>query len=97
MENMEENYAQMQLMSQAIQLQLLKGEVKWEDEVVQFFLPAVLYLTDFDWLNIIAENILVEEDEEIVKNFLAKAQSLIEVNGNSLNEAVSDKLKGMFK
>ena len=97
MENMEENYAQMQLMSQAIQLQLLKGEVKWEDEVVQFFLPAVLYLTDFDWLNIIAENILVEEDEEIVKNFLAKAQSLIEVNSNGLHEAVSDKLEGMFK
>ena len=94
---MEEDYAQMKLMSQAIQLQLLKGEVKWEDEVVQFFLPAVLYLTDFDWLNIIAENILVEEDEEIVKNFLAKAQSLIEVNSNSLNEAVSDKLEGMFK
>ena len=97
MGDMEEYYAQLQVMSQAIQLQLLKGEVKWEDEVVQFFLPAVLYLTDFDWLNIIAENILVEEDEEIVKNFLAKAQSLIEVNSNSLNEAVSDKLEGMFK
>lgn len=97
MEDMEENYAQLQLMSQAIQLQLLKGEVKWEDEVVQFFLPAVLYLTDFDWLNIIAENILVEEDEEIVKNFLTKVQALIDVNSNSLNEAVSDKLKGMFK
>ena len=97
MGDMEEYYAQLQVMSQAIQLQLLKGEVKWEDEVVQFFLPAVLYLTDFDWLNIITENILVEEDEEIVKNFLAKAQSLIEVNSNSLNEAVSDKLEGMFK
>lgn len=94
---MEDSYNEMQLLSQSIQLQLIKGELNWEDEIVQFFLPAVMYFTDFDWLNIIAENTLVEEDEKIVKNFLAKVQSLIEINSNNLNEAVSDKLEGMFK
>lgn len=94
---MEDSYSEMQLISQAIQLRLIKGELNWEDETVQFFLPAVFYFTDFDWLNIVAENTLVEEDEKVVKNFLAKVQSLIEINSNSLNEAVSDKLEGMFK
>ena len=92
---MEEAYAQSQLISKLIQMKLEMGEAKWEDEQVQFFLPVVLHLTDFDWLNIAAENMLIEEDEVIVKNFFAQLQSLMKINENGLHKSVSDILNGV--
>lgn len=38
----------------------------------------------------VAENILVEEDNEIVQNFLSKVESICEVNENNLHKVVSE-------
>lgn len=90
-------FKDMEMISTAIQLDLLKGELKWEDDVVQFFIPVALNFTDFDWLGLIAENNLIEEDAAIVKNFLAMAKSLKEVNESRLNESISDKIGRLLK
>lgn len=90
-------FKDMEMISKAIQLDLLKGELKWEDDVVQFFIPVALNFTDFDWLGLIAENNLIEEDAAIVKNFLAMAKSLKEVNEGRLNESISDKIGRLLK
>lgn len=95
--SLEKDLAEVQLMSKQIQLDLAKGELKWEDETTQFFIPVVLFHTNWEWLELIAENTLIEEDAEIVKNFLAQAQSLTEVNVGLLNEAVKEKLRRMFE
>lgn len=92
----EETYHELQLMSKQFQLDLAKGDLNWEDETIQFFLPVILYHTDFEWLKLIAENTLVEEDEEIVKNFLNMVESLVKVNTAQLNQAVEEKLKRLF-
>lgn len=91
--NEEDTYTEMQLMSKTILLALNKGELNWEDEKVQFFIPVALHFTDFDWLRVIAENALVEEDEKVVKNFLDQVEGLIKVNSAELNRQVFDKLK----
>lgn len=90
-------FKDIEMISKAIQLDLLKGELKWEDDVVQFFIPVALNFTDFDWLGLIAENNLIEEDAAIVKNFLAMAKSLKEVNEGRLNESISDKIGRLLK
>ncbi len=69
---------------------LEKGELNWEDERVQYFLPVGLFFADFDLLRVVAENILVEEDNEIVQNFLSKVESICEVNENNLHKSVSE-------
>lgn len=94
---MEDEFQELQFFSKEIQLKLAKGELTWESEEVQFFIPAVLCLTDFDWLNIIAENILIEEDEIIVKNFLDQVQGLMQVNSENLNKALEAKFKKLFE
>lgn len=94
---MENEFQELQFFSKEIQLKLAKGELTWESEEVQFFIPAVLCLTDFDWLNIIAENILIEEDEIIVKNFLDQVQGLMQVNSENLNKALEAKFKKLFE
>ena len=93
----EEDYTEMKYLSKAIQLDLAKGKLKWEDEKVQFFIPAVTFFTDWEWLELIAENTLIEEDAEIVKNFIQKAKSLSGVNAQQLDEAVKNKLKNLFE
>ena len=87
------NMMEMEIFSKQIQLDLAKGELKWEDDTVQFFIPVALALTDFDWLNLIAEHNLIEEDCKIVKNFLAMASALAKFNGERLTEDVKDKLR----
>lgn len=91
----EDTYTEMQLISKTIQLALNKGEMDWEDEKVQFFLPVALNFTDFDWLKIAAENMLIEEDEQIVKNFLEKLQALMKVNADELSMQLAEKFKKM--
>ena len=94
--SLEKDLAEVQLMSKQIQLDLAKGELKWEDETTQFFIPVVLFHTNWEWLELIAENTLIEEDAEIVKYFLAQEQSLTEVNVGLLTEAVKENLRRMF-
>ena len=74
-----------QIMSKDLQLRLLKEEVEWEDEVVQFFIPIVLKFTDFDWLKLIAEHNCIKEDEIIIKNFLEMVESLRDINEHALH------------
>ena len=93
---MMEEYDEMQLIYKDLQLELLKGNLNWEDDKIQFFLPVALHFTDFDWLKLIAENTLVEEDEKIVKNFLSMAESLKEINGSQLDYAVAEKIRKLF-
>lgn len=88
---------EVELMSKLIRAQLALGELKWDDEVVQYFIPAVLYWTNWDWLKLIAENNLTEEDATVVNNFLDMAKSLCDVNGELLSNAVANDIKGLFK
>lgn len=89
---MDEEYHEMQLISKQIQIDLLKGNRKWEDEEVQFFIPVALSFTDFDWLKLIAEHNCIKEDEEIVLNFLKQVESLKEVNKGLLEEKIVEKI-----
>ena len=95
--SLEENYEQMQLISKVIRLQLETGELDWADSRVQFFIPVVLNFTDFDWLELVAENNLVEEDAKIVKNFLKSVQTLMEVNAQLLDQSINDKVGKLFE
>ena len=90
---MEDSIGEMKYLSKCIQLDLAKGNLQWEDERVQFFIPVALYFTEFDWLHLIAENNLIEEDCQVVKNFLNMVEGLTKVNQQQLNGAVGDKLK----
>lgn len=85
---LENDLKEMQLVSSHIQLELLKGNMEWEDEKVQLFIPVVLTFTDFDWLKLIAEHICIDEDEEIVKNFLERVKALSNFNEQRLNENI---------
>lgn len=91
-----DDMAEIKIISKDLQLRLAKGELDFGDEVVQFFIPVALLFTDYEWLKIIAENTLVKEDEEIVKNFLEMAEALAKVNTANLEAAV-DKINGLFK
>ena len=83
---------EVQLESKSIQLKLAKGEITYDSDEVQFFIPVIVTEQCLEWLNLIAENTLVAEDEEIVKNFLAKAHSIRDVNKEALHQRVTDKL-----
>lgn len=93
----EDLFKDMSVISKGIQLELLKGKIEWEDDAVQFFIPVALNFTNFDWLELIAENNLIEEDAVIVKNFLAMAKSLKEVNSGRLNDEISKEIGSMLK
>ena len=93
---MTEEYNEAQLISKDIQIKLLKGELDYDDEIVQFFIPLALHFTDFDWLNIIAENTLIDEDAKVVKNFLSQTKALKEVNMRLLEASTIEKLKKLF-
>lgn len=95
--SLEQDLHEVKLMSKEYQLALAKGEVDWENEEIQFFLPVVLFHTNWDWLEIVAENILIEEDFKVVKNFLEQSKSLTEVNTGLLNQAVEEKIRKLFK
>ena len=97
MSDIEKMMGEVSLISKSLQLELAKGNLKWEDEEIQFFIPVALSFTDFDWLELIAENNLVKEDEIIVKNFLAMVKSLKNVNEGRLNENIAEKIGGLFK
>ena len=89
------NLTEYNLMSKELQLDLAKGNLSFEEETIQYFIPAVYAISDVDFLRIVAENILIEEDCKVVMEFLDKFESLASVNAQLLNEAVIDKLKRM--
>ncbi len=93
----EEEYTEMQMLSQFIKEQLKTGELKWGDEPVQFFLPVIIHFTEFDWLRLIAENALTQEDEVVVKNFLIMVEGLMEVNSQQLESQVHNKVDKLFR
>lgn len=76
---------------------LESGDMKWEDETIQFFIPLILHFTNFDWLRLIAENNLVEEDEVVVKNYLDMVQSLMKLNQEQLEQEVHKKMEKLLK
>ena len=82
--------------SKTIQLDIANGKLDFNDEMVQYFIPAIGALTDIDFLRLIAKNILVEEDCKVVMNFLDQFEALSKVNSQILNDAVADKLKDLF-
>ena len=94
---MENQLHEQEAQSKDIQLKLLKGELEWEDEKVQFFIPVALRFTDFEWLKLIAEHNCIEEDEKIIKNFLDMAESIMEINSNQLIGTVMEKMRKRFE
>ena len=91
-----QDFLELEFMSKAMQFDLEKGELNYDDEAVQYFLPVVLHFTNFDWLKIVAENTLTEEDEKIVRNFLDMVKALIEVNAEHLTKEVEGKINRLF-
>lgn len=83
-----QNCMEVELLSKQIQLDLVKGEVHWEDDIVQFFIPVILGLTDFKWLHLIAEHNLIEEDCKIVKNYLSMVEALSGINTEQLHNTI---------
>jgi len=94
---MEKAIQEGEAISKDLQLKLIKNELQWEDDKVQFFIPVILSRTDFDWLKLIAEHHCIEEDEKIIKNFLDMCESLRDVNSNALKDSVIHKMKKRFK
>lgn len=84
----------LELCSKTLQLKMLNGDASWDDQEVQFFIPVVLYFTNFEWLRLIAENHLIEEDEKIVKNFLSFCESLRDVNNQQMHNEAMKKMRG---
>ena len=95
--DMEETFTKMEVLSKTLQLKLLKGEITWDSTDVQYFIPLVLFHTNFEWLRLIAENHLIEEDEEIVKNFLSFCESLKDVNKHQMEREAVKKMKRSLK
>ena len=84
-------------LTKSILYDLEKGNLKWEDEKVQFFLPVGLHYTNWELLRVVAENILIEEDNKVVQDFLSRVESIVEMNENGLNDAVAEKIDQLFE
>lgn len=87
-----ESINEMKYLTKSLLYDLEKGNRQWEDETIQFFLPAGLYFANFDLLKVCAENLLVDEDAQIVNNFLDKLEAICSVNEQKLHEEVENKL-----
>lgn len=97
MDRIGQQITEVEVRGEVLKEALENGELEWDNETVQFFIPVVLHFTNFDWLRLIAENNLVKEDEIVVKNFLDMVQSLMEINEIQLEKAVEDKIKILLK
>ena len=85
------------LESKDLQLKLSKNEIDYNSYSVQLFIPVVVTEDSLQWLKIIAENTLISEDEQVVKNFLAKAESIRAMNSKRLHSLAHEKIKDNFK
>jgi len=88
MSELETMVMQIKMISMNLQLQLAKGELKFDDTEVQHFIPVCMELVESDFLKIIAENILIEEDSKIVCNFIDQVEALAKVNGEMMGNEV---------
>lgn len=94
--NEDSTYVQLRVVGDSILSNIKNGKLKWNNEEVQFFIPAILEICDFDWLSLIAENILIKEDEKIVKDFFEKCKVLSAHNGKLLEEEIKKSLYELF-
>ena len=95
--DLQEQMIEVDMQAEIFKQALENGELKWDDEIIQFFLPLVLHFTHFDWLKLIAENNLVKEDEIVVKNFLDMVQSLMSLNQEQLEQQVEKKIERILR
>ena len=82
-------------LAKSILYDIMTGELSWEDEKVQLFLPIATYFTNWHWLELMAENILIEEDAKIVKKFIKEAKAIAKHNEDILNISIENKFKKM--
>lgn len=92
----EQVYAESRYLAKSILFDIEKGNLSWDDDIVQYFIPLPVSFIDWDWLNLIAKNTLIDEDYEIVKNFFDKVKAIAEHNEHELNNAVELKLKQLM-
>lgn len=97
MSNIEKGILEVEMQGEIFKKALENGDMEWEDETIQFFLPLIFHFTNFDWLRLVAENNLVEEDTVVVKNFLDMVQALMKINEDNLKQAVKDKIELIMK
>ena len=90
---MQNVFSTVKIMSKDLQLALLKGELDWEDEKIQLFIPIALKFTDFEWLKLIAEHNCIKEDELIIKNFLDMVESLKDFNLETLHREATQNME----
>lgn len=88
-----EFFGELEIIDKLCSLQLETGAYKWEDEQIQYAIPVLLGYTNWDWLEKIAENNLVEEDCKLVKNFIAYCKILCEVNSELLKESIPEVMR----
>ena len=81
-----ENMIEGEIMAKAIMHDIEKGKLSFNDEKVQYFLPVVLYFTNYEWLKYVADNTLIEEDAKIVKNFLNMVETIVHTNSEQLEQ-----------
>ena len=68
------------LISERLQYALKNDNVKWESNEIQFFLPVILYFTNFDWLMLCAEHYCTNSEKVIINRFFNHVKHVIEVN-----------------
>ena len=85
--NLQRMFEEMEMMSRINLLELKTGDVKWNDEQIQYFLPMVLNFTNFEWLDEIAKN-EYPKDYEVISHFLDNVQKLMQIRANELEKRV---------
>lgn len=95
MENIEIFNNRVRLESKDLQLKLVKGEIDYDNEEIQFFIPCIVTAECLEWLNIIAENKLADEKSDLyyVKKFLQEVHDLREDNVSKLRETAVTKFR----
>lgn len=88
-----EFFGELEIIDKLCSLQLETGDYKWEDEPIQYVIPVLIGYTNWDWLEKIAENNLVEEGCKVVKNFIAHCKSLCEVNSELLKNSIHEVMR----
>ena len=72
-----ESIMEIEMQGEMFKKALENDELKWSDDIIQFFLPLILHFTNFDWLRLIAENNLVKEDEVVVTSLNVEQENFV--------------------
>ena len=81
-------FADMEMVSQSLQLQLANETIDWNDETIQFFIPVVLNFTNHDWLRLIAKHSIY--NDKFIFDFLDYVEELQTVNAKMLENKLRD-------